>query len=179
MFFDGENHTIAPEQFEDVSGPISDRRIIGDHNDRVSFWARSKNKASGNRACEFEFPGKEFVRRWSMHILPKGYTRSRCYGGFHGRKRKNHLIGQRHLAAQLPVLSAPKGLNNPAQGKPHELCECGATLGHVATEPSVEDKMLHACRRPAETETFRRWFRSRQTTVLKTPFASTDMIEFS
>ncbi len=46
-----------------TGGPISDRRIIRDENGRVTFWARSKNKAAGNRAGEFELLGKEFVRR--------------------------------------------------------------------------------------------------------------------
>ncbi len=46
-----------------TGGPISDRRIIRDENNRVSFWARSKNKAQGNRPREFGLPGKEFVRR--------------------------------------------------------------------------------------------------------------------
>jgi hypothetical protein len=35
--------------------------------------------------------GTEFVRRWTMHILPKGYTRSRSYGGYHGTKRQAYL----------------------------------------------------------------------------------------
>ena len=38
----------------------------------------------------FPLRGTEFVRRWAMHILPKGYTRSRSYGGYHGPKRKDY-----------------------------------------------------------------------------------------
>ena len=55
-----------------TGGPISDRRIIRDENDRVTFWARSKDKAAGNPSRPFPLPGKEFVRRWSMHILAQG-----------------------------------------------------------------------------------------------------------
>jgi hypothetical protein len=64
-------------------GPISNSRIIRDENDRVSFLARSKNKAEGNRPAPLELSAKGFVRRWSMHILPKGYTKSRSFGGYH------------------------------------------------------------------------------------------------
>ena len=32
-----------------------------------------------------------------MHILPKGYTRSRAYGGYHGTKRAAYLDGCRQL----------------------------------------------------------------------------------
>jgi len=82
-----------------TGGPISDGRLISDENDRVAFWARSKNKAEGNRSRRFELPGKEFVRRWAMHILPKGYTRSRRFGGYHGSKRDDYLSHCRELLA--------------------------------------------------------------------------------
>lgn len=45
-----------------TGGPIWDSRIIADQNDRVTFWARSRNKATGNRSREFERSGKEFGR---------------------------------------------------------------------------------------------------------------------
>jgi hypothetical protein len=61
----------------------------GNRHDR--FWARGKNKANGNRREPFRLRGPEFVRRWAMHILPKGYTRSRSYGGYHGAKRGDYL----------------------------------------------------------------------------------------
>ena len=79
-----------------AGGPISDGRIF---HDRVTFWARSKNKAAGNLPRPFELSGKEFVRRWSMHILPKGYTCSRCFGGYHNGKRKEYLHCCRELLA--------------------------------------------------------------------------------
>jgi len=88
-----------------TGGPISDRRIIHDENDRVTFWARSKDKTAGNPSRPFELSGKEFVRRWSMHILPKGYTRSRCFGGYHGGKRQDYLSccrEQLELASPAP-----------------------------------------------------------------------------
>jgi hypothetical protein len=65
-----------------TGGPISDRRIISDAASKVTFWARSKEKATGNQSQPFSLQGREFVRRWAMHILPKGYTRSRSYGGY-------------------------------------------------------------------------------------------------
>ncbi len=41
------------------------------------LWARTKDKA--NKSEPFTLRGDEFVRRWSMHILPKGFTRSRSF----------------------------------------------------------------------------------------------------
>jgi len=74
-----------------TGGPISDRRLISDEEGVVTFWARGKEKAHGNQSEPFWLPGIEFVRRWTMHILPKGYTRSRSYGGYHGSKRQDYL----------------------------------------------------------------------------------------
>jgi hypothetical protein len=74
-----------------TGGPISDRRLISDEDGVVTFWARSKDKGKGNRSEPFPLKGTEFVRRWTMHILPKGYTRSRAYGGYHGTKRVAYL----------------------------------------------------------------------------------------
>ena len=80
-----------------TGGPISDRRLISDEDGVVRFWARSKDKAGGNPSEPFPLKGTEFVRRWTMHILPKGYTRSRAYGGYHGTKRGEYLARCREL----------------------------------------------------------------------------------
>jgi hypothetical protein len=74
-----------------TGGPISDRRLISHQNGMVTFWARSKDKKSGNKPRPIALPGSEFVRRWSMHILPKGFTKSRPYGGFSYTKRGDYL----------------------------------------------------------------------------------------
>ena len=76
-------------------GPIADSRLIrwtepeGRVSGDVWFWARTRDKE--NKPEPFRLSGVEFVRRWSMHILPKGYTRSRSYGGFHGPQRRSYL----------------------------------------------------------------------------------------
>jgi hypothetical protein len=80
-----------------TGGPISDRRLISHENDQVKFWARSKDKKSGNPSRPFPLSGREFVRRWAIHILPKGFTKSRHYGGFSGRLRTGYLSRCREL----------------------------------------------------------------------------------
>lgn len=90
-----------------TGGPIADSRILRNENGKVTFWARSKNKSKRckkpKRPRPFTLPGKEFVRRWAMHILPKGYIRSRHFGGYHGSKRQAYLEQCReHLASTEP-----------------------------------------------------------------------------
>ena len=123
-----------------TGGPISDRRIIGDENDHVTFWARSKNKADSNRSRPFELPGKEFVRRWSMHVLPKGYTRSRSYGGYHGVKRQDYLNRCRELLAVLqcsesPDLSEPAEWTDAAERPSPKCRNCKLSMCCIVDEP--------------------------------------------
>ena len=87
-----------------TGGPISDRRVVQITAERVTFLARSKDKSAGNPLRECQLPGVEFVRRWAMHVLPKGYTRSRCYGGYHGAKRQAYL----QLCRELLPLPLPR-----------------------------------------------------------------------
>jgi len=53
-----------------TGGPISDRRILGERDGRIYFTARSKRKGEG--PVEVSLSRVEFVRQWSLHILPKG-----------------------------------------------------------------------------------------------------------
>ena len=80
-----------------TGGPIAARRLISHEKGQVTFWARSKNKKTGNKPRGFTLPGTEFVRRWSMHILPKGFTKTRHYGGFSCRHRQDYLRRCRQL----------------------------------------------------------------------------------
>jgi hypothetical protein len=80
-----------------TGGPISDRRIVGQSQDQVTFLARSKDKSQGHPPIEHTIPGVEFLRRWSLHILPKGLTRCRRYGGYHGIRCARHLQTCREL----------------------------------------------------------------------------------
>ena len=65
--------------------------------DEVTFWARSKDKSKGNPPEPYTLPGVEFTRRWSLHILPKGFVKSRCFGGYSCRKREAYLGRCREL----------------------------------------------------------------------------------
>jgi len=99
-----------------AGGPISDRRLISDADGVVTFWARSKDKGKGNRFEPFRLRGTEFVRRWTMHILPKGYTRSRSYGGYHSTKRAVYLDRCRQLL-DIAVAEPARADDRPDDGE--------------------------------------------------------------
>ena len=52
----------------------------------MTFQVRTGETPAGDdsKTEPYTLSGTEFVRRWSMHILPKGYTKTRRYGGYGG-----------------------------------------------------------------------------------------------
>ena len=75
-----------------TGGPISDRRLISHENGEVTFRARTGKTSGGDAQTEaITLSGTEFVRRWSLHILPKNYTRTRRFGGYCNRHQKRYI----------------------------------------------------------------------------------------
>jgi hypothetical protein len=90
-----------------TGGPISDGRLIDHQDGEITFWARGHDKQSGNQREPYTLPGAEFTRRWAMHILPKGFTKSRCFGGFSCRHRETYLARCRTLLGVERLDPAP------------------------------------------------------------------------
>jgi hypothetical protein len=98
-----------------TGGPISDRRLIEVKDGRVFFLARSQDKSG--RQVRVSLPTLEFIRCWTLHILPKGFTKSRCFGGWSNTRRQAYQQqcerlqpSPASLAAELPEpsLRAPE-----------------------------------------------------------------------
>lgn len=98
-----------------TGGPISERRLVAQTGQQVTFLARSTEKrADGRRPQQVPvtLEGVEFTRRWALHILPKGFTKVRRYGGYSNRHCKSYLERCRQL---LDVRSAGDDANANAQ----------------------------------------------------------------
>lgn len=116
-----------------TGGPISDRRLISHDEDTVTFYARSGTKMPGGQLSPsslYELTGIEFTRCWSMHILPKGFTKTRRFGGYSNRHR------QRYVAKCLSLLKAivREDLPNPTvepTSEETEVIRC-TNCNHVA-----------------------------------------------
>ena len=87
-----------------TGGPISDRRLLEVQDGCVSFWARSKDKSG--RQVPVSLPTLEFIRRWTLHILPKGFTKSRCYGGWSNTQRQAYQQQCDRLQPVPPAMTA-------------------------------------------------------------------------
>jgi hypothetical protein len=90
-----------------TGGPISDRRLVHSDEHGVTFRARAGSKQPSKQTLDVSMSGTEFMRRWALHILPKGLTKSRCYGGFSSRNRTAFLALCNRLKGSLAGALAP------------------------------------------------------------------------
>ena len=74
---------------------LRDRPLVAFQNDRVSF--RWKDYAHGGKQKIMTVSADEFLRRFLIHVLPKGLVRIRHFGLFANRGRGNMLARCRNL----------------------------------------------------------------------------------
>jgi hypothetical protein len=89
-----------------TGGPISDARLVSYEHSKVTFTARKGTTHGGSDEVEeVELSAVEFVRRWCLHILPQGFTKTRGYGGYSNHHNKRYVAECRALrqAADVPA----------------------------------------------------------------------------
>jgi hypothetical protein len=86
---------------------ISNHRLVAFEHDKVTF--RYKDYAHGKKKRLMTLPSQEFLRRFLLHVLPRGFVRIRFYGFLAHRRRANLLP----LCQQL-LLHHPKPIPSPA-----------------------------------------------------------------
>ncbi len=92
--------------FPRLSGPLQPppRGLLAFKDDRVSF--RWKDYAAGSKQMVMTVSTDEFLRRFLIHVLPKGLVRIRYFGLFANRKRSASLLRCRFLlSAKAPLPS--------------------------------------------------------------------------
>ena len=116
-----------------TGGPISDHRLVSDTNGQVTFTARAGTTQGGSEEIEeVSLPALEFVRRWCLHILPHGFTKTRSYGGFSNHHCQRYIAECRELqqhdglleGAELTVVDAAEA----SCGRPCATCGCELEL---------------------------------------------------
>ncbi len=81
---------------------ISNHRIIRTSKDSISFMVKNYRKGGSKEICQL--PKSEFIRRFSMHILPKNFVRIRHYGILSSTGKKKHLITIRRQTGEVRLL---------------------------------------------------------------------------
>jgi hypothetical protein len=100
---------------------ISSRRLLSIDDQSVTF--RYKDYARGNRPRTMTLDGREFLRRFLMHVVPRGFMRIRHYGLLANRVRQKNLALCRQLltgpAATVPLVGAIEPPCCPVCGRGH------------------------------------------------------------
>jgi hypothetical protein len=86
---------------------ISNARILGMDRTHVTF--RRKDRKAGVWQTE-RLPGVEFLRRFLLHVLPRGFHKVRYYGLWHASKRT-----ESNRAWVLLILESPTAATHPAK----------------------------------------------------------------
>jgi hypothetical protein len=104
---------------------ISNHRLLAFDGERVSF--RWKDYARGGKQGQMTLRSCEFLRRFFLHVLPKGFVRIRHFGFLANCCRVRRLSRCRQLLSDncaLPATDTPQ----PSQAALWHCPRCGATM---------------------------------------------------
>lgn len=102
---------------------ISNHRLIGFDGHKVTF--RWKDYAHGNKKRKMTITSDEFLRRFLLHVLPRGFVRIRSFGFLANRRRAITLPLCRGLLSYMPPTTAlTAAASAPLWSCPH----CGSQM---------------------------------------------------
>lgn len=123
---------------------ISNHRIVNFADGNVTF--RWKNYEQKGKTRLMTLSAEEFLRRFLLHTLPRGFVRIRFYGFLANRRRKDLLpLCRRLLQADEPALAALAKTTCTSWRCPH----CGGTM---AVQERLTPQQIH--RRLSRLEAF-------------------------
>jgi len=118
---------------------ISNSRLLRFDEAGVTFRYKDYRRAGADRQQAMTLAADEFIRRFLLHVLPRGFHRIRHYGLLASSARKTSLARARQLLAVAP----PSNDDTPPEpADPRPLCPCCG--GHMVV-----------------VETFERWYQPR------------------
>lgn len=112
---------------------ISNRRLIAFDSQRVTFGYKDYRRGGPERQRVMTLAADEFIRRFLLHVLPRGFHRIRHYGLLASSARKASLTLARELLG-VAVTTKVSGADDPADQRPPCPC-CG---GHMIVIETFE-----------------------------------------
>ena len=91
---------------------ISNHRLVAFDGDHVTF--RWRDYAHGNKQRLMTVSAAEFIRRFLVHVLPKGFVRIRHFGFMANAQRSASLQRCRQLLRTSPVISSTDSASAPS-----------------------------------------------------------------
>jgi Putative transposase/Transposase zinc-binding domain len=103
---------------------ISNRRLISLDETGVSFRTKDYRRDGAERQRTMTLAADEFIRRFLLHVLPKGFHRIRHYGLLSSASRKTNVARARELLA-VPATPSPTRTGEPIPSPdPRPPCPC-------------------------------------------------------
>jgi hypothetical protein len=103
---------------------LSDSRLLDFDGESVAL--AYKDYRDGDRRKVMTLTGEELIRRFLLHVLPKGFMRVRHFGFLANRYRARHLAQIRTaLAAPPPAAPTQSETTAPFDGYPCPICRTG------------------------------------------------------
>jgi len=87
---------------------ISNRRLITMDEDGITFRYKDYRRDGAERQRVMTLAPDEFIRRFLIHVLPKGFHRIRHYGLLASATHKANIARARALLAVAPITPAPE-----------------------------------------------------------------------
>jgi len=109
---------------------ISNRRLVSMDEHGVTFRWKDYRAKGATKHKTMTLDTNEFMRRFLMHVLPKGFHRIRYYGFLSNSGRSNNIEKARRLLDVAPLVSeAPADDDRPQQQRSVFVCpDCGAEM---------------------------------------------------
>jgi hypothetical protein len=112
--FGGPHHVLGYLARYTHRVAITNHRLVAFQNDQVTF--RWKDYAHGNKKRKMTLSAEEFLRRFLLHVLPRGFVRIRFFGFLANRSRTTLLPRCQRLLLDNPRPHAPAVITfSPAQ----------------------------------------------------------------
>ena len=107
---------------------ISNRRLLTLDERGVTFSYKDYRREGPERYRTMTLPTDEFIRRFLLHVLPRGFHRIRHYGLLASGNRRDNLARARELLAVPAIPPAPEpDTVEPADHRPPCPC-CGGRM---------------------------------------------------
>ncbi len=121
---------------------ISNRRLVAADEKNVTFTFKDYRIEGPGRYKTMTLAAEEFIRRFLIHVLPKGFHRIRHYGLFASNVRAGNLAIMRALIALTSLLpQVNQAFKSDISSEPVERCpKCGGRM-------LIIERFEGACRR--------------------------------
>ena len=124
---------------------ISNSWLIALDDSGVTFTCKDYRRDGAERYGTMTLTAPEFIRRFLIHVLPKGFHRIRNYGLFANATRAANIARARELLGQTPPVDTPEDetTEDPDTPRPSaQACPCcgGAMIIIEVFEPGCQPK---------------------------------------